>query len=352
MDKTLAGRFLNLLDRFTFLFAMKSILASLLAAMSLVACSSYDPLSEEKDVYPGPFQAKPLPGVNVTFLGNTTMLISDGETNLLVDGFLSRPGAVKTLFGRIAPDWQIIAKELDKANVTKVDAVLIGHAHHDHALDAPAVSLMKNCKVMGTESYRHIHEGAGARMDRLITATGKRHVEPFGKFTVTFDKSDHVGSHFMTQRLVEGDIKRPFDTPARFTRFKCGDVYAMHIKHRDHGAIVVTTTAGASDDQLEGLCSDVVFLGVGFLSKESPEKQERYWHKTVGRLYPDVIVPVHWDDFSKKLPTMQPRPRFLEDTRASIGVVKEKGGEKVLLMGLHDSLLIRNGHVLHEPRKR
>ena len=43
------------------------------------------------------------PHVSVTFLGVATLLVSDGETALLTDGFFSRPPKTSVFFGRIAP---------------------------------------------------------------------------------------------------------------------------------------------------------------------------------------------------------------------------------------------------------
>ncbi|WP_240772732.1 MBL fold metallo-hydrolase [Phragmitibacter flavus] len=318
-------------------------------SLGLSACSSYHPLAD-KEIYPRPLTASPGEGVKVSFFGNTTILISDGDTHLLVDGFFSRPGPVRTLLGKIAPDRVELARELKRAGISNIDAVLVGHAHHDHALDAPVVAEMTNALVMGTESYRQIHLGAGSKTDgeHLFTVPTDGEQKSFGKFVVTFRPSDHVGAHGLVQHLIEGHIKKPFKTPARFWRFKCGKVYVIHIAH-PHGNLVVTTTAGAKEGQLKGFSADVVFLGVGFLDKESPLRQNRYWHETVGVTKPEMVVPVHWDNFSIKLSKgLQPAPRVAFSTRAAADVLKDKAGDDgpvVRAMDYGDSLLLRDGQV-------
>jgi hypothetical protein len=45
------------------------------------------------------------------------------------------------------------------------------------------------------------------------------------------------------------------------------------------------------------------------LTKESPDKQNFYWRETVDATDPDAIVPVHWDNFTLKLPEdLKPSP--------------------------------------------
>lgn len=332
---------------------MKKRITALFLAGILPSCILYSPLKDEPKLYQGAFRASDNTGIKVTFFGNTTILISDNKTHLLVDGFFSRPGALKTLFGKIASDPRIIeeqARGLEKQGIRKLDAVLVGHAHHDHALDAPFIARrMGDAFVMGTESYAMVHKGANAADSRLISVTGSRSARHFGDFTVTFVQSDHVGSHFHTQRLVEGSINEPLRTPARFWKFKCGEVYAIHIRHQCHGSLIVTTTAGAKEGQFQGLQAEVAMLGVGFLEKEPTCRQNRYWEETVKAVGAQTVIPTHWDDFAKRLsPGLKPRSRLIEDTRASIDVIKKHAsceGRRVMLMGLGDSFLLRHGVV-------
>jgi hypothetical protein len=59
----------------------------------------------------------PGPRVTITFLGVTTLLISDGETSLMTDGFFTRPPKTRVFFGRISPDPDRIARSLERAGV-------------------------------------------------------------------------------------------------------------------------------------------------------------------------------------------------------------------------------------------
>lgn len=315
----------------------------------LPSCTAWHPLEHRKPEQL-PTGQDATGGVRATFLGNTTILITDGKTRLLVDGFFSRPGAAQTLLGKIGPDHSEIRKQLQLVGIKDLDAVLVGHAHYDHSIDAPIVARDTGAKAVGSEAYAMVHTGTLSEslpIADLITIRKNKEVHRFGRFTVTFVESDHVGSHSCLQRAVEGDITEPIRIPARYSDYKCGTVYALHIAHPE-GNMAVITSAGAKKKQFKDMKADVVFLGIGLISKESPQKREIYWQETVCALDPQVVAPVHWDNFSKKLEGgLQPMPRYADDVKAAFDWVELKSGNRrMLVMDLRDYITIQNGKVL------
>ena len=260
----------------------------------LSACL-YSPLSEDHMRVEQPAAVK-RGEIKVRYLGNTTLHITDGSTDLLIDGFLTRSGLGPSFFGRIEPCEKIICNALEEAGIEKIDAVVVGHTHADHAPDAPYISKRWNAQVIGTTAYRFIHAGYGAPMKNLKTVSGKRGSFPVGKFTVTLVLSDHVPATTSYQERIEGDIEAPIHFPAKFTEFKCGPTYAIHIGH-EYGNIALTTSAGVECGQWDGLKADTVFLGIGLLSKVRRECQRFYFQETILPLEPKTVVPVHWDVF-------------------------------------------------------
>src|SRR5690349_9609955 len=89
---------------------------------------------------------------SVTFLGVATLLIDDGETQVLTDAFFSRPGLVRVGLRTIAPDLQRIDACLTRAGATRVAAVAPVHSHFDHALDAAAVAERTGALLVGGSS--------------------------------------------------------------------------------------------------------------------------------------------------------------------------------------------------------
>jgi L-ascorbate metabolism protein UlaG (beta-lactamase superfamily) len=332
---------------------MKKAVVSVLAALGLSACT-YNPLNDN-DLRQAIGQAPPSePAVKVTYFGNTTLLIQDGTTSLLVDGFFSRPGTVRTLFGKIGPDETVLNRELDRAGIDSVDAILVGHSHHDHALDATELADRFEKKVIGSESFAQIYRGShrAGRNSTLVTVPTDGVSFPFGEFKVTFVPSAHVRSFNFVQRLIEGSITAPLQMPARFSDFKCGNVYALHISH-PQGNIVVTTTAGAAPGELRASDhnADVAFLSTGFLSKETPEARTSYWKETVEATEAKVVVPVHWDNFARKLSRgLRPPPFFVDRPQPAMDFIKhEAGARPVRVLDVGESIWI-SGHQVYCPR--
>jgi L-ascorbate metabolism protein UlaG (beta-lactamase superfamily) len=325
---------------------MKPLLLALLLGLMHCSCSNY-PLSDSELRRPVGVGPAPKTGVKVTFLGNCTLHIDDGETSLLVDGFLSRPGPLKTVFGQVGPERDVIHAELHKARIGHVDAVLVGHAHHDHALDATMIADFFGSTVAGSQSFAQIYKGSHepSAPSRLITIPSGGATHSFGRFKVHFITSDHVARDSLIQRLIEGEIKERLKLPAHFTKLKCGEVFALYITHPD-ARIAVTTTAGAKRGQLSGRKADVIFLGVGYLSKETRKNQRFYLRETVEATDPKLIVPVHWDNFARKL-TLPLKPSVLTgNTKTAMKLVRGSAGPRpIRVLDLRESVWIRGGKV-------
>jgi hypothetical protein len=67
------------------------------------------------------------PQVRATFLGVSTILLDDGETAILTDGFFTRPNPRQLLLGKIAPDPEAIWQSLARAGIVKLAAVIVCH---------------------------------------------------------------------------------------------------------------------------------------------------------------------------------------------------------------------------------
>jgi len=72
---------------------------------------------------PGVAPATTGPTVSATFLGVTTLLIGDGKTAFMTDGFFTRPGLFQVMRSKIAPDAAIVDRSLERAGVRSLAAV-------------------------------------------------------------------------------------------------------------------------------------------------------------------------------------------------------------------------------------
>jgi L-ascorbate metabolism protein UlaG (beta-lactamase superfamily) len=249
--------------------------------------------------------------VVVSFLGVTTLLVTDGETSLLTDGFFSRPGALRVALGEIAPDAERIAAALERAGVRELAAVAPVHSHYDHAMDAPEVARRTGALLLGSESTANLGRGAGLAEDRLrVVEPGRRYV--FGRFGLTFLESRHVD--FGANRgTLGGSIDAPLVPPARASAWAEGSTWSILIDH-PQGALLVQGSAGFVPGALAGRSADVVFLGVGGLGRAGAEHRDAYLREVVEAVSPSLVVPVHWDDFTRPLDRpLLPFPRFVDD---------------------------------------
>ena len=147
------------------------------------------------------------PSLKVTFLGLSTVLLDDGETALMTDGFFSRPGKLQTFLGRVEPDLQAITQGLQRAGIPggvgKLAAVIPVHSHYDHVMDAPEVARRTGALLLGSESTANVWRSAGLAESQIRVA---RLGEPqqFGRFTLTLYPTPHAPTGF-----AGGEITAP-----------------------------------------------------------------------------------------------------------------------------------------------
>lgn len=238
------------------------------------------------------------------FLGNTNVVLSDGETSILTDGFLSNPGMRQVFFGKIAPRPERVAAALQRAGITRLAAVLVTHSHHDHILDAPEVARLTSALFVGSESSANVARGWGLpeRQIRIVVPGERLRV---GKFTVTMNKSRHFEfpSAWMARRAkADPFIAEPLVPPAPASAYREGGTYSVFVEH-PLGNVLIEGSAGFKPGAVAGLNkrADVVFLGIGGLGGQTLEYQERYFRETVGAAGATRVFPIHWDDQTRPL---------------------------------------------------
>ncbi|HWP66881.1 MAG TPA: MBL fold metallo-hydrolase [Candidatus Limnocylindria bacterium] len=247
------------------------------------------------------------PAVTVRFLGVSSLAISDGTTTLVTDGFVSRPGLLRTIAGRIAPDPATIDWALERAGLRRAAAVLTVHSHYDHAMDAPLVAERLGALLVGSESTANVARGVRFPEERIRIVTPGAPM-PFGVFEVTLLESRHF-----PHGMAMGAITEPLVPPARATAYREGGSYSILVAH-PLGTLLVQGSAGWKEGALAGRRAEVVFLGVGALGTKDDAYTERYLREVVDAVGARLVVPIHWDDFTRPLgEPLVPMPRLLDD---------------------------------------
>ena len=314
---------------------MRRVLLALLVLLALGAGWLLYRLNDRPSLEPyaslwlaSPAGDAPGPRVTVTFLGVATLLISDGETSLMTDGFFTRPPKTRVFFGRISPDPDRITRSLERAGVRELAAVFPVHSHYDHAMDSPEVARRTGAQLVGSESTANIGRGVGLPEGQIRVVTSGEPMD-FGEFTVTAIRSQHF-----PHGMAMGEITAPLVPPAGVMEYLEGGSFSLLFEH-PAGTLLVQGSAGWQEGALAGRHADVVLLGIGGLGTRDEAYRESYWREVVGAVGPRCVIPIHWDDFTLPLSApLAPSPRILDDVPASLDFLIQKTSDDSLGLGL------------------
>lgn len=267
-------------------------------------------------------------GVRVTFLGVATLLIDDGETSLLTDGFFTRPSLLRTAFGKLEPDSDAISRSLERAGINKLAAVLVVHSHYDHAMDAPEVARRTGALLVGSQSTANIGRGWNLPEAQIRVVSPGAELR-FGKFTVTQLESRHF-----PHGMAMGEIQEPLVPPARATDYLEGGSYSVLIGHPS-GSLLIQGSAGYVAGVLAARRADLVFLGIAGLGTKDEAYRNAYWREVVEAVGATRVVPIHYDDFTLPLDEpLRPMPRLLDDFDASMGFLLREAKRTGVRIGM------------------
>ncbi|MDO6477348.1 hypothetical protein Q4520_18145 [Alteromonas sp. 1_MG-2023] len=253
----------------------------------LVGCARYVPQAYVKtintDIQKGELFA--------IFYGTSTLLISDGEKTILIDGFFSRQGFWESFFKRMKPDNDAIAIIRDKS----IDYLLVAHSHFDHARDSAQVAILKKSKLYGSANTSALKK----LVNPLPEPVTKPFLLPDSKFRVTLIESDHVQKSSFLEIL-----EKAFLTVSGGSEFiDSGKTFSFHIKHGETRILIVPSANFPKEWAMDvpERHADIVFLSIGLLGEQKPGYITRLWKSTVVDTCAKLVIPIHWDDFRRPL---------------------------------------------------
>lgn len=282
-------------------------------------------------------QRKPPPGqLRARFMGVSTILLDNDRTQILVDGFFTRPTAWQMLSRPVSPDSVLIDGELKKLHLKKLVAVLTAHSHVDHAFDAPLVAAKTNAELVGSRSIAEIALGHGIETTTIIH--GGEELSYDGFRVTTYCTPHSPGGP------AKGDVQRVLDQPAWALSYKEGPNFSYLVEHQGL-RILIHPSANYAEGLYKGLKADVVFLGVARLGRlGAKDFAERYWEEVVVATKPSLVIPVHWDNFTHPLSAgLQPMKWPLDNTKTGLArLVKlaRKTQTPMALMPLGDPIVL------------
>jgi L-ascorbate metabolism protein UlaG (beta-lactamase superfamily) len=229
---------------------VRRTLVPLAAAAGAVACASPDP---------GPHHG----ALSLTYLGVAGWTIDDGHHVVVVDPYFSRvPDSAHAVSDSVAVSARAPAH---------ADLIVVGHAHYDHAVDAPAVARRTGADLLAPVSVLAAARDAGVPDDRLWAAQPGDDYELHG-FSVRVISSLHSA----TGVAAGGDVAT-----------------VAYLLRLDGAQVLVFDTANFDERALEGIHPDVAIVATGLR-----ERIHDYTCRLMGVLgNPRVVLPTHFDDF-------------------------------------------------------
>ena len=254
--------------------------------------------------------------LTVAWFGTTCELISDGETALLVDPYLTRTAGLLALATNrrvLAPDPAQYDRWLAPLH-PPIRAMPVTHTHFDHILDAGVVGARTGAMLAGSASTAAVGRSLGLPAEQLAVAEPGLPLR-FGRFTVTFLPGRHSG-----RGAPAGEITGPVRVPARLAELRQGGTFSVLVEH-PAGTLLCHHSAGCVPGALAGHSA-----GVAFLSAASPPSDlDAYLRETVDAVGAHTVFLVHWDDFTRPLHRpLKPLPLVVK-MRALTAALRRRG---------------------------
>ncbi|AGL29053.1 hypothetical protein J113_25050 [Mycobacterium tuberculosis CAS/NITR204] len=166
--------------------------------------------------------------LSVTWMGVATLLVDDGSSALMTDGYFSRPGLARVAAGKVSPSAERVDGCLARANVSRLTAVIPVHTHIDHAMDSALVADRTGAQLVGGESAANVGRGYGLPEESLVVAVPGEPIQ-LGAFDVTL-----VESHHCPPDRFPGVISAPLTPPVKASAYRCGEAWSTLVHHRTY----------------------------------------------------------------------------------------------------------------------
>lgn len=256
-------------------------------------------------------------GLQLTYLGTAGFILHDARRTIVLDPYLSRPGLLETLTAPLHANPTLLARHIPHA-----DEVLIGHAHYDHILDAPALCKMTGARLIGSRAACNVGRAAGLPEAQLRETQGREEIT-CGEWTVRGLPSRH-GKAILGRVPFPGDMTEPPPWPPRLHQLKHGLVLNWLVD-TGHLRIVHIDSAEFINAELQGIQADVVCLcAIG------RHHRPGYVRDVVQLLRPRWIIPCHWDTM---MTPYEAEPQCIPgvDLQGFLDEIRAAGVEPVLM---------------------
>jgi L-ascorbate metabolism protein UlaG (beta-lactamase superfamily) len=223
----------------------------------------------------------------VRWLGTAAHVIESEATRVAIDPFVTRPRLRNVAVGAVAPDEQEVFDRFG----TRLDAVLCGHSHYDHLLDAPTIARVTGAKLIGSRSTCAFGRAAGVAESQLVEVPPGGARVTVGDLAIRFVPSLH-GRIFLGRVPFPGEVAHVPSLPVPARDYRMGGAFGILVRAKDGTGVYHNGSADLVDAELEGERADVLLVGLA-----GRQATRDYVARLVHALEPSVIVPTHHDAF-------------------------------------------------------
>ena len=257
---------------------------------------------------------KAIPGLRIRWLGTFGYEISDAQTTILIDPFITRPKPAE-LLKPIVIDTSAVRYLLSTVDLDKLAAILVTHSHYDHLEDVPFILAQfsdvnnrpivagdpNTARIIQSHNYGSgidwVDRSGGLADSRinildLDNNNPTAEVGTFGRFTITAFKGQHSRYDYVPWRGPKGPVK---DKPPYnywdyklYNNLSIGylvETNGLRIYFSDSPLVIYPELIGQVDIFIQTITT----------------RAENNISTCLEELKPNYYIPAHYDNFFKPL---------------------------------------------------
>jgi L-ascorbate metabolism protein UlaG (beta-lactamase superfamily) len=231
--------------------------------------------------------------VRVRWLGTAGFEIRAGGSSILIDPYVTRAPFGACVMRPLEPDLTQIARITPQA-----DAIVLGHTHFDHAMDAPVIARRTGATVFGSKSAVALCRNSLVPETKLVDVERESGQAPLvaevGPFRLRFAPSAH--SRFALGRVpFPGEIQDCDQIPLRTEQYRCGAVFRVEIE------VFGRTIVHLGSAELVERAAPPKDIDLLLLCVAGWQASDRFPERVARALDPKVVLLSHWDNFFRPL---------------------------------------------------
>ena len=258
---------------------------------------------------------KAMPGLRIRWLGTFGYEISDAQTTILIDPFITRPKPAELLKPIVIDTSAVQHYLLSTVDLNKLAAILVTHSHYDHLEDVPFILAQfpdaNNRPIVAgdpntariIQSYKHGSgigwvDRSGGLADSRINVLDLDNDNPtvkvgtFGRFTITAFKGQHSRYDYVPWRGPKGPVKdKP---PYNYWDYKLYNNLSIGYLVETNGLRIYF-----SDSPL--VINPELIGQVDIFIQTITTRAENNISTCLEELKPNYYIPAHYDNFFKPL---------------------------------------------------